>query len=101
MKLYWLVTLQAGALYGLVPFEGYHEPFFDDGDVPDIYGDSSDIGTSSEEADDPAIVFSQTQLQEAAQKLAETALECAIKGAIADVIQVWRLFDCVRLPVHA
>ena len=79
-----------------IPFEGYHEPFYDDRDVPDIWGSECDIDTSSEE-DDPGTMFSQIQLQEAAQKLAETALEAAISGAVADVIQVCCLLDFYML----
>ena len=79
-----------------IPFEGYHEPFYDDCDVPDIWGSGFDTDTSSEE-DDPGTMFSQMQLREAAQKLAETALEAAISGAVADVIQVCCLLDFYML----
>lgn len=79
-----------------IPFEGYHEPFYDDCEVPDIWGSECDIDTSSEE-DNPGTMFSQIQLQEAAQKLAETALEAAISGAVADVIQVCCLLDLYML----
>lgn len=68
------------------PWEGYHEPLYDDHEVLKRWTPGPDITMSVDclEALGPVMEFAHV----AAQKLADRALQSAIDGAVADVIQV-------------
>lgn len=78
-----LTCLQAMLHHFSAPDAGYMEPFYDDHDALDKWQPD---WRSGQDAIDGVTLF----VHLAAQKLADRALNSAIEGAVADVIQVRR-----------
>ena len=88
----WQSCLQADALAtedSGSPWEGYHEPLYDDHEVLKKWTPGPDITMSPDLLNGLGPVMEFAHL--AAQKLADRALQSAIDGAVADVIQVGSL----------